>query len=333
MLWFLSTKGQTGRTEALEAYRSISEAHGDLQGCEEYKWDFDVEHFEDLGHIEVLRLNGDLKIWTNPPHVARLPKKNVEESRVCLCGFRSPDLSPLLDSLGFSVDLQPQKPGVLPLRRHLSGSDAEVEFAVNQLRQQFSSFLRLTPFDSDDSAAWQIGNFGYSARDILSRLSWGSALPPTSHYQRKFYNPKTYGQSDHISGDNDFFLSFEPVEHGTKRTYLWRKISQGWERSLIGSRWGRILAMRSQADQEFEILRYDEENRLFAIPKYVPLPWPFGRALCLCSGFVRQPCDIAGESGEWVAYSDIPRSIAQLISRKLGQSKLTEGDIKIWSPK
>jgi hypothetical protein len=326
MLWFLSQMRCSSRAELVEAYQSIVTASEYMQNDQPANWDFDSEFFEMLGHVEQVRLEGEIKVYINPPHLARLPTHAEDGQGVIMCGFRSPDMEQLMDQAGFDVQSQPFKTDFLPPRRAFFGQES----AIRELGRAIGLKLPFAPEDQNDTAAWQVGHFGRSASDVVDRLNWVNTHLMEPPHDLQFFSPVDHRRTYQRIEGYDFYLSFEARSYGAPTVKLWRNLSESrWESCIVESRWGRYLAMRVDGGQMPELLCYDESARIFAVPKYTPLPWPFGRALSLCSGFVFQPCRVEGDGREYMGFVDVPRAIGQLVSRKIGQSALQESNIEL----
>lgn len=265
-----------------------------------------------LGHVELVRKNTDLAVRANPPHIARLPGQTA-----CLCGFRSPDMDPIFEALGLRRDEQPDCVSVLPSRVLLDADE------IDELANALGYDLEIAPRDERDNAAWQIANFGRRASDILEQAEWQSAQPNDPTWT--WFDPRTLRPRRDRPEDGHYFLSFGGERYGPRSGCLWRRQNGAWERREIDRRWGRYLALRGDDDLISNILKYDEAKSLLAVPRFVPLPWPFGRALAMCSGFVPVP----DRQSEWDVFKDVPVSIARLIARKLGQDGFDETEVSL----
>jgi hypothetical protein len=86
--------------------------------------------------------------------------------------------------------------------------------------------------------------------------------------------------------------------------------------------WGRYLILKELGRQ---VLLYDWEKRLLAIPKFVPLPRLLARATILCSGstavqFITQQNIASIPVGCLMdQYEEVPIYVAKTIAEKLGQ--------------
>jgi hypothetical protein len=113
------------------------------------------------------------------------------------------------------------------------------------------------------------------------------------------------------------------IEYKDRYEQLRHIIKDGGSEAVVDRDWGRYLIL---ANNERQVLHYDDRRQLLIVPSTVPLPNLLARAATLCSGLAPLQGHVTGgtpgKTFRWPfvdVYRAVPYAIARRLSEKLGQ--------------
>lgn len=301
--------------EILDQLCALQLSEGDLM---EWKWKRSqtVRILDSLGHCDIdFSLNGG-RVDPAPAALVRLPWSGLP--RAVLTGRRSPKLLSELtkicqkyNNIELDVTQQQQTQGFAPSRIALQAESTEELVEVTDL-------LKI-PFIFEPPA-WTILQFSASLEEYLATCEWINS--DELKLKRKFFDTSCLQfrydfQPKHAES---FYLG--RYSHPTRNVpmyFLWKN----GQRSRVENSWGIYAIFQAL---KLNILLYDKSRYLMAIPSGAPLPRLLERALVLCSGYAATfisrdeiPCEHPENRG-FNLFRDVPPLIAEILSKKLGQS-------------
>lgn len=285
---------------------------------------------DSLGHCDFsFGPHGDI-VCASRPILARLPLAGLP--RAVLCGARSVStwahLSDVANSfVSIRVEKAPTKnvSAVAPARIVV---EADALVYLEQFAETLGiTFCRIPP-------AWSLAYVCGSLEDYWDSIEWRVA--PELNWPRRDFDPvqQCFGQANELKVSDKMRLSSYTDPMTWRRTH---QICAGEMKGDVDRDWGRYMIL---ADRRHDVLVYDQRRCIMCVPRRVPLPRLFSRALALCAGM--QPNVIRAEaiisdsanSDFFYAYRAVPRQIAQLVSEKLKQRikagevhNLSEGEV------
>jgi hypothetical protein len=264
---------------------------------------------DSLGHGEFSEREGVLTLSVCRPTLIRLPTKQIS---TVVAGARSQkSLARWSEearklNMEMIVDSQPGELGFFyPQRLIFRSSDLDCHKRLAILNEaQFNP----------QPASWLIGNASCALGDAVDSWQWKPMAE--LNWPRHSFDPVRcyfWGKGD----DSDVQLTrYEDVTRGG---FLFR-VRSGPLCADVTPEWGRFWLF---AKIGHRVVDYDESTFTFSHPRTVPLPKLIARALVLCSGqmpTVRSyPTDGDGGRSLRLIYPGIPKKIALLLARKLGQ--------------
>ena len=281
-----------------------------------YKRRETVRAIEGLGHCDIEFSGQEGKIYVAPPVLARLPVIGLPQA--VLAGGRSPrtvkQLSDTCQILGkcVHVDVRQQAADlVLVPSRVLVQADSP-EYIAKAAELLGIAFAAEPP-------AWAILQCAGSLDDYLLSRQW---LPGKElNWSRKDFDfiSRRFG---HIDQELNTRLScyIDPLRK--MQIYL---LWQEGQYTQVDRSWGQYAVFRNAG---VNVLVYDPNRHMMAVPTVTFLPRLFARSLALCSGYAAQfipaqrwPYASSGSYG-FDFSRDVPPQIAETVATKLGQTLL-----------
>lgn len=281
-----------------------------------------VRALDSLGHCDFDFSNDGSKVYAAPPVLVRLPCAGFPQA--ILVGARSPQtvhkLSTACKSIGHHINLEVKEQAselvLVPKRVAVQAEDVrELEAIAHSLGIPFME----TP------SAWSLLHFAASIDDYLATLQWSTS--PELTWKRQTFNPSFLQFRQNQETDADIRLSrYNYPLRQTKIHYLW----QDGRSTQIDPDWGSYAVLKAA---KLNILVYDQQRFMMAVPVGAKLPRLLERALNLSSGYVatfienlpHHYTEIRGFN----LFRAIPPQIAEMTAAKLGQTLLLQSlDIK-----
>ncbi|MEW6664112.1 MAG: hypothetical protein AB1512_02680 [Thermodesulfobacteriota bacterium] len=257
-----------------------------------------------------------------PPCLVLLPVCGLP--RAVLAGARSPRLLKGMKSLArksskrASVESVLQKGGQAAIPPSIY-----IEAASSQMLREIAAELEIGAL-LEGPASWMLANFSASVNDVKKGIAFEKRAAPG--WKRRVFDQKTLSFSYSVAEKDAARLSLVEYTNPVNkqfRHWLW----DGEAAAEVDRDWGRYLAL---ADAGLNILTYDPDLRVMAVPVTVPPPCLLARSLAMCSGaaprIIRAPSKRIGDipPGSLLhVYECVAPSIAGLVSMKLGQELIS----------
>lgn len=260
---------------------------------------------DSLAHWDVVPRDGTARICIAPPALAALPRPGLPAA--VLCGSRSPDTLP---ALAAACDRE----GVL-LRS--TRQDRVHRYAPSLIEITAESHGAISgvatrlhiPYEPEPTA-WTLAAVCGSLDGYLGSLDW--TVGPDLNWNRRDFDPIgqrfTLRQEDPEVGLR--LTAYRHPDGWAREDRLWR----GNEFAVVDRNWARFAVL---AERSVSVCRYDHRAGTLSVPRQLPLPKVVARSLALCSG--RSPASEPGNGIGRVTYAEVPSSIADALTRKLGQ--------------
>jgi hypothetical protein len=265
-----------------------------------------IRSLEMLGHCEAEWRRGAKRIEACPPYLARLPVAGPP--RAVLTGARTPALVSTLEKAGAEIGgvrMSISNPdGCHSLLPSIVAFDADDETRLARVASLAVIRLLLQP------PAWTLAHASASVREYLEALPWTCPSLGGDHFE--------YFDTSRVQFVPSVTDGEPVIVMRTKRDFVGRPIAairQGSRECPVESLEWPVQAALSEAGRS--TVRYDARRRLFATAVGHFLPRLLARALCLSSGRVPRVSVFAGL--RWTVFSEVPRSIAELVAEKIGQ--------------
>ncbi len=171
-------------------------------------------------------------------------------------------------------------------------------------------------------AAWSLVTFSAPLVEIKDSLNVERFRDLRGRWTRRVFSPGALK----FSRAPDKLPSTALIEYTNPRNNQKRHVLKEGDRAAVVADpdWGRYLAL---AEDELQILFYEDRSELLVVPANVPLPRLLARAATLCSGFAprQEPLAHASDVGlpgdTYVeVYRDVPYEIARRLAEKVSQS-------------
>lgn len=258
---------------------------------------------DSLGHCDFDFTVNNNKVYACPPVLVRLPNLTLPQG--ILAGLRFPDtveqLSQVCESINPNIYIevapQPEQYKLLPQRVFIqTKTENELEEIATRLN------LHYNPIPT----AWSLVNFSGSLEDYLQTLEWSKA--GEINWKRKTFDPETLKFTTDISVE--FKIRFSQYIHPKTQIrsyYLWRD----QQSARVDKAWG-IYAVLQELQKN--VLCYDPDKSIMAIPTGATLPKLLERSLTLCSGYIPKL------EKSFKVFRDVPDLIANKLAEKLCQT-------------
>jgi len=205
-----------------------------------------------------------------------------------------------------------QKLGRLLLPHAIYLEIADKEFLNNAL-----SKIGLN-LKNDEPAAWSLINFSADISEIGNNLSFSLMEEP--NWPKRTFSIADLAFDKYFSQQADIrFVEYTNPRDQQRIHCLWH----GDKAAEVDRDWGRFLGLY---EQNVNVLLYDVKRFLLAVPASIPLPRLISRGLTLCTGLAAsqavlkgQPIGTIPEDCKFDIYQTVVPSIAEVVSRKLGQ--------------
>lgn len=272
-----------------------------------------VRTLASLGHCDFKFSHEGNEVYAAPPILTRLPSAGFPQA--ILSGARSPDtiqeLSDACQSLGQHCELniaeQPERVDFAPTRISIQNEDIKDLEALSQ-------FLKI-PF-LETPSAWSILHFSGSIDEYSKTLQWSDE--DELKWQRQTFEPHSLQFREFPDSNLTIRLSqYADPQINIKRYYLWKE----GRCAQVDRDWGRYWVLKAI---HLNVLIYDRNQFIMAVPVGARLPQLLERALTLCSGYIATYRKSVSSSPLWDGgfnlFQAIPPQIAELTATKLGQT-------------
>jgi len=311
MLHVITARGMLGWRTWREAYEAVAE---NADGVDAISPSQGSRILDNLAHVEVAIVSGDLKLAAAPAVMARLPRAGLPTA--VLCGGRSPQTERKLREATIAHSTRLLTIPSAPERRRPPRSFfVEAEDVAHLARTAQAAGIQF----AEVPPAWALANSIGSVESYLSSIIWRHE--PTPNLPASEVDPVT------------LLLSCNRVESGGWRLtkYFPRRLPPYFElrdagrASRVDRDWGMYALMWAHGRN---CLIHDARYKIVAVPSGAPLPRLFGRVLSLCSGLAPAwlPKNSAGwklpEPNGYHIYTNVPDTIGEIVFSKLGQSPL-----------
>jgi len=173
-------------------------------------------------------------------------------------------------------------------------------------------------YDLDKPAAWALANFCGSVEERKKSIHFAPFVELDWKRRAFTISKLVFSSREPVSQDSLFLLEYKnPITQQRRHLLL-----DGDSAAEVDRDWGRYMVLSSSQSQ---VIIYNERIQKLAVPVTVPLPCLLARAISMCTGLVpkittveSRVADIPSNHPVYV-YSGVPKVIAELISRKLGQ--------------
>jgi hypothetical protein len=298
------------RCSVKRAFDSLHELNDEINDAEFWRFRRNeaISVLETLAHVEYDSRPHQKTVTVAPSAIALLPERGLPHG--LLVGRRLPrEIDRLAaaakkSGLGWLVRTQPCESNFYPVRISLVAEtfDDMATFA----NAHALGFTKIP-------AAWSILRFAGTLDD------YSNSLTPEDmsglNWDREDFDPKALTFRKFLRQDTTVLSKYI---HPTRRTteYVLR---QAGVATRVHPAWGRFALMHAMA---CDVLTYDLQASVLAVPITTPLPKLLARSLCLCSGLV--PLEMDGM--DWPVscdkakiYQRVPLSVAQIVAAKLKQ--------------
>lgn len=263
-----------------------------------------------LGHAEFSDHTGDLRLSVCSPTLIRLPTK---EPILVLAGARSP--AQLLRWSEYAnncngemkIDAQPGDLGFLyPNRISFRFSDTD----------QCEKFASLgAPASNMEPVSWLLGQVSAALAEAVTEWKW-KPMADLNWPKATFDPVRCYFWNKKDSLDVEL-TRYEDVVRGQMKF----RARDGAVSADVTPEWGRYWMVSKVGHR---VVDYDEAKLTFTHPQTMPLPKLMSRALTACSGLMPTASSYPHEPGRFrspkLTYSGVPKTLATLLMRKLGQT-------------
>lgn len=322
LLYVLSARGEMSWPEFKKVYDYLHTIHVLPNELGETNIRFSrsqaARALDSLGHCDLDFSKESQRIYAAPPVLARLPRTGIPQA--VLAGARFPQTIPKLVEackaanrrVKLIVDGQPGGRGLEPARVIIQADYAkDIAGFACKLGIKFEK----------EPPAWLTLNFSASVDEYERTLRW-SVMRELNWLRKDFsFDSLSYAGLQR-QGDGVRLSRYANPVNNLPQYLIWKD----GQCAEVDRDWGRYLALREAGVQ---VITYDPQRFLFAVPKSVPLPRLVARALTLCSGYLPRFIKAGGGTltgSNWMGlavYQDVPPQVAQLAATKLGQEMTT----------
>jgi len=247
-------------------------------------------------------------IFVCPAEIVRIP---IAGCSAILIGARSPRTVDHLLKIGdefrtvkITID-SGETFSLLPSRIGFQGDDE------GQLKA-FAATAKI-PFQREPPS-WILTHFAGDLTAYLHSLKWAEGSD--FNWQKWEFDPEYCQFKSALDPERPLRLIryLSPVTN-TFRYRVWK----GKLFAEVDPDWARYAVLQSSG---YSVLYYDRNSHYFAVPRTAWLPHLLQRVLGLCSGF--EPLSFGASTQEasgkvWDLFQNVPMSIAETVSEKLGQ--------------
>ncbi|QJB29379.1 hypothetical protein [Limnospira fusiformis] len=288
---------------------------GQLEAAEQQfkttRWET-VRALDALGHCNFEFGDNSSWVYVAPPALVRLPLPGIPQA--ILTGARSPqtieEIYQICQSIGNHIKLevtdQTSKLSLVPQRIAIQAREImELKAIADSLGITFSE----TPLP------WSLLHFSGSLDDYLATLEWSDA--PELNWERETFDPAYCGFDP--SPNSDRYVRLCKYKNPVRKIYtyhLWKEVKS----TEIDQCWGRYAVLKALG---LNVLVYDPQRWIVAVPMGATLPRLIERSLTLCSGYVAENIKNLKldnlQTKKFKLFRDIPPQIAEMIAQKLSQ--------------
>lgn len=275
-----------------------------------------VRILDSLGHCDFDFSKNGGRVYAAPAALLRLPWAGLP--RATLVGCRSPQLLSELNTtcgkynfVELDITQQQQAQGLTPQRVALQ-AESVVEL-IEVAEELYIPFVFEPP-------AWSILHFSASLADYLAKREWTTSDELT--LKRKTFDSSSLQFRYGFTPKPTETLWLSRYSHPVRNVpvyFLW----QHGQRAEVEGEWGRYAVLHLLG---LNILLYDKNRYIIAVPLGAPLPRLLERALVLCSGYAATYLSrdqIACKHPETWGFSlfrDVPPQVAEIVATKIEQS-------------
>ena len=269
-----------------------------------------IRALDGMGYCE-FDFRNENKVFVAPPLLARLPRAGFVVA--VLTGARTPALIGRVHDAAKSNHARVR---AMPPRGDSFGvpSSIFVESSSTVRLRQLSANIGIE-FPTEPPA-WTFAHFAGSVSEYLSSLDFLPASEPD--WSKSGYDSQALSFTGFEEADSRLSLSRHEL-HGRWTYAVWKD----GRRAAADLDWARY-AVASERSQQ--LVAYDPQTLVFAVPAPAPVPKPLNRALSLCSGNAPLSSfspgvrvDIRKHRRFFSLYQGVPQAIAELVAAKLGQ--------------
>jgi hypothetical protein len=269
---------------------------------------------DNLAHVEVVTMNGSLKVAAAPAVLSLLPRAGLPTA--VLCGGRSPQTE---RKLGDAARWNSARLITIPSFPARQMQPRSLFIEAGNVEQIAATAMAAGISFAGVPSAWSLAHSAGDVGGYLATLAWR-------------HEPEPNLSGSEFEPDTMRFGVIQPKRIGCRLLwYFPRKLPpyfelrEGEKAARLDRNWGIYALMRGHGRN---CLIHDSECKMVAVPSAAPLPRLFGRALSLCSGL--GPAWLSAHEAGWELteptgyhiYTSVPDTIANAIFSKLGQSPL-----------
>lgn len=263
-----------------------------------------------LGHAEFGDHAGDLCLSVCSPTLIRLPTK---KAILVLAGARSPGLLARWSECAnkcngeMKIDTQPGDLGFLYPNR--------ISFRFGD-KDQCENFASLGALVSNaEPVSWLLGQVSSALDEAVAQWKWKPMAE--LNWPKVTFDPvRCYFWNKENSSEVEL-TRYEDVVRGQMKF----RARDGAVSADVTPDWGRYWLVSKIGHR---VIEYDEAKFTFTHPQTMPLPKLMSRALTSCSGLMPTASSYPHEAGRFrslkLTYSGVPKNLAALLMRKLGQT-------------
>ncbi|MFC5452191.1 hypothetical protein [Paenibacillus aestuarii] len=271
-----------------------------------------IKQLELLGHCEIDY--EDKKVYCNPPFFGLLPRVGVYQA--LLAGARN---TVLVNKLKILSEKYKNELNLLILKSSTTNIPDTIILESHNLNiiALIAKELKISLIERSPLAFLLINHSGNIEEYVadtkeLALLNWEKRIFLVDNL--------FFAKKEMLNKSSTCQLEEYTAPFNQKKLYRLVKGDKGYQ---VTADWGRYLLL---GELERQVLLYDLQNQIFAVPKSVPLPNLLARAANLCSGtapseFKTNKVIADIPSGcRMEQYHGVPFFIASKIAEKLGQT-------------
>lgn len=294
-----------------EAYDSVASSSGTTDLLPSYRA---ADQLDSLGHIEIAKSNGELKLAAAPAVLALLPRLGLPIA--VLCGGRSPHTEARLrdaaaaNSARLIIFSSPKERQMPPRSFFIEAEDVvHLKSAAGAASIQFA----------DIQPAWSLAVAAGTLDSYLASLSWRQEPEPNINCSVFDIGSFRFGSRNQNAEGVQLLRYFPRV------LPPYYELRDGQRAARVEKTWGIYAALKGHGKN---CIIHDARAKAVAVSTSTSLPRLFARALVLSSGLAAAWLPAHGvkwpvsESEGFHVYTSVPDSIVETLLAKLGQTAL-----------
>jgi hypothetical protein len=325
LLAYLTTKKESVASEFYDVFERI-------HGRDSFKGD--IGNYLNFSRIKRTSLNlydflGYLdydyqtsKIVVNPPQLIYIPVKKGR--KVLLIGGRDSafinTLTEHAKKLGLGIDIYKQEevnsllliPDTITISACGSGRQGYGERELKALSEE----LKIT-FHINELTQYGLQEFSTDITKYESHVFANNEVSSEDYdWARKIFNPETL-RFDKVD-TKTFNTQYTLVEYKLREWEYHHKLWVGGKCYSVDKNWARYMIIKQA---KMQVIIYDSDKQIVAIPASLPLPRILAEAIALLSGKapLNQQHELGGRKYWYLLYENIPSVFIQNFFMKLGQ--------------